>query len=163
MWIIRREIGSWQADWNHAGKSFWGGGSVMEKNHRKNILILVTAIITCFLLFILLREVMNPKERNMFSHRIDDTILCLLDVDKDPCGVDYELPEGLTEWIAQSLEAGDWDKRLKEIAAEYKVLSTSEKKAYFTEQQAEDYAGLARYCIEEEPLLLKHHLRWQGS
>ena len=127
----------------------------MEKNHRKNSLILVTAIITCFLLFILLREVMNPKERNMLSHRIDDTILCLLDVDKDPCGVDYELPEGLTEWIAQSLEAGDWDKRLKEIAAEYKVLSTSEKKAYFTEQQAEDYAGLARYCIEEEPLLLK--------
>jgi hypothetical protein len=127
----------------------------MERKRRRNRLIAAIAGITFFILIIFLKDVMEPKERNISRHRVDDTILCLMDVDKDPRGVDYELPEGLTEWIAQSLEAGDWDKRLKEIAAEYKVLSTSEKREYFTEQQAEDYAGLAYYCIEKEPLLLK--------
>ncbi len=127
----------------------------MERNCKRNRLIAAIAGITFFILIIFLKDVMEPKERNISRHRVDDTILCLMDVDKDPRGVDYELPEGLTEWIAQSLEAGDWDKRLKEIAAEYKVLSTSEKREYFTEQQAEDYAGLAYYCIEKEPLLLK--------
>ena len=35
MWIIRRGIGSWQADWNHAGKSFWGWLSDGEKSQEK--------------------------------------------------------------------------------------------------------------------------------
>ena len=128
---------------------------MMIKKQKAVLRILAIAVITCFILFILLKKAMIPKERDISRHRVDDTILCLMDVDKDPCGRDYELPEGLTEWIAQSLEDGDWDKKLKEISVEYKVLNTSEKKEYFTEQQAEDYAGLAYYCIEKEPLLLK--------
>lgn len=100
-------------------------------------MISATAVVTCFI-FLLLKEIMFPeetiipKERNIPVQRIDNNILVFLDIDKNPYE-DYELPEEFTEWIAQSLEDGDWDKKLKEISAEYKELNASEKRQYFTE------------------------------
>ena len=126
----------------------------MKKRNQKYICILVILAVVFLSLFMLLKDKNIPKERNISTYN-EGAMLCLLDVDKDSVHDGYELPEGLVEWIARSLENGDWDKRLKEISAEYKKISSLEKSQYFTEQEAEDYYGLAHYCLEIEPLLLK--------
>lgn len=124
----------------------------MKKRRNKIVIITITiAIAISLILFILLKKMIVPKERKILAQ---DTILCLLDVDKDPRGEVYELPEELIEWIAQSLESGNWDKKLKEISAEYITLTSKEKQQLFEYQNPQNVCGLYAYC-EEEPLLLK--------
>lgn len=110
---------------------------------------------TIFLEGIMIPKVIRiPKERNISWWRTDGEIIWFWNVEDNPY-MEYQFPEKLAQRIAASLEEGDWEEKLQEIEIESKVLSRAEKREYFTEQEAEDYGGLAYYCIEMEPLLLK--------